>query len=44
MKLSKDSFKVFGYVPEVELRYDETRSNFDFCTFDNVVFLLNFYE
>jgi hypothetical protein len=44
MKLNKDSFKVFGYVPEVELRYDETRSNLDFYSFDKVVFLLNFNE
>ena len=44
MKLNKDSFKIFGYVPEVELRYDETRSNLDFYSFDKVVFLLNFNE
>ena len=44
MKLNKDSFKVFGFVPEVELRYDETQSNLDFYSFDKVVFLLNFNE
>ncbi len=44
LKLNKESFKVFGYVPELELRYDETRSNLDFYTFDKVVFLLNFNE
>jgi hypothetical protein len=44
IRLNKDSFKIFGFVPEVELRYDETRSNLDFYTFDKVVFLLNFKE
>jgi hypothetical protein len=44
MKLNKGSFKIFGYVPEVELRYDETWSNLDFYSFDKVVFLLNFNE
>ena len=44
LKLNKESFRVFGYVPELELRYDETRSNLDFYSFDKVVFLLNFNE
>ena len=44
LKLNKDSFRIFGYVPEVELRYDETRSNLDFYSFDKIVFLLNFNE
>jgi len=36
--------KVFGYVPEVELCYDETWSSLDFYSYDKVVFLLNFNE
>lgn len=34
----------FGYVPEIELRYDETWSNLDFYSYDKVVFLLNFNQ
>jgi len=44
VKLKKESFRVFGFLPEVELRYDETRSNLDFYSFDKVVLLLNFNE
>lgn len=44
IKLRKESFRVFGYLPEVELRYYETRSNLDFYSFDKVVFLLSFNE
>lgn len=44
VSVNKADLKVFGYVPEVELRYDETWSNLDFYSYDKVVFLLNFNE
>jgi tetratricopeptide (TPR) repeat protein len=44
VSVNKADLKVFGYVPEVELRYDETWSNLDFYSYDKVVFLLNFNQ
>jgi tetratricopeptide (TPR) repeat protein len=44
VNINKDSFRVFGYVPEVEFRYDENHSNLDYYSYDKVLFLLNFNE
>lgn len=42
LKISKQLFSLFGFLPEIEFRYDENRSNLDYYSYDKVVFQLNF--
>jgi hypothetical protein len=44
LRVHKEDVRFFGFMPELEVRYDENRSNLSYYSYDKLTVQMNFIE